>query len=65
MAVPKFFEFFPAVLQTLIDQNEKTRKLIRTECIELLSVSAEDCTELLPSGKHRTVDSRINGPSPI
>lgn len=60
MAVPKFFEFFPAVLQTLLDHSEKSRRQIRTECIELLSVSEEDCCELLPSGKHRTVDSRIN-----
>ena len=60
MAVPKFFEFFSAVLQTLIDHNEKTVKEIRIRCIELLSVSAEDCNELLPSGKQRTVDGRIN-----
>lgn len=60
MAVPKFFEFFPAVLQTLLDHSEKSRKQIRSECIELLCVSEEDCNELLPSGKHRTVDSRIN-----
>ncbi|MBR3764206.1 MAG: restriction endonuclease [Clostridia bacterium] len=60
MAVPKFFEFFSAVLQSLFDSNEKTVKQIRSKCIELLSVSEEDCSELLPSGKQRTVDGRIN-----
>lgn len=60
MSVPKFFEFFPIVLQTLLDKSSKTVKQIREESIELLSVSDTDCQELLPSGRQRKVDNRVN-----
>ncbi len=60
MAVPKFFEFFPSVLQALSNQQEKTVKQIREEVIQLMHVTDEDCEELLPSGRQRTVDNRIN-----
>ena len=60
MAVPKFFDFFPSVLHALLDGTEKTVKQIREESISFLHVSETDCNELLPSGKQRTVDNRIN-----
>lgn len=60
MAVPKFFEFLPVVLQALLNGSEKTVKQIRLESINLLSVTTEDCNELLPSGRQRTVDNRVN-----
>lgn len=60
MSVPKFFEFFPVVLQSLLEGTEKTVKQIRMDSIELLPVSEEDCNELLPSGRQRTVDNRVN-----
>ena len=60
MAVPKFFEFLPIVLQILLDDTEKTVKQIREESIMALGVSEEDCKELLPSGRQRTVDNRVN-----
>lgn len=60
MAVPKFFEFLPVALASLVDGSEKAVKQIRLECIEQLSVSTEDQNELLPSGRQRTVDNRIN-----
>lgn len=60
MAVPKFFEFFPGVLRVLTDGREKTVKQIREEAIAFLQVSEEDCKELLPSGRQRTVDNRVN-----
>lgn len=60
MAVPKFFEFLPVALASLVDGAEKAVKQIRFECIEQLSVSPEDQNELLPSGRQRTVDNRIN-----
>lgn len=60
MAVPKFFEFFPVVLQILLDKSEKSVKQIREEAILSLHVSEEDCKELLPSGRQRTVDNRVN-----
>lgn len=60
MAVPKFFEFLPVVLRVLLDGNEKTVKQIREESIVMLHVSDEDCKELLPSGRQRTVDNRVN-----
>lgn len=60
MSVPKFFEFFHVVLQSLLEGTEKTVKQIRMDSIELLPVSDEDCNELLPSGRQRTVDNRVN-----
>ncbi|MBR3905571.1 MAG: restriction endonuclease [Clostridia bacterium] len=60
MAVPKFFEFFPAVLRSLLDKTEKTVKQIREEAADDLNVSIDDRKELLPSGRQRTVDNRIN-----
>lgn len=39
MAVPKFFEFLPVALASLVDGSEKAVKQIRLECIEQLSVS--------------------------
>ena len=60
MAVPKFFEFFPVVLQSLLDGSEKSVKQIRMDSIKFLPVTEEDCNELLPSGRQRTVDNRVN-----
>lgn len=60
MAVPKFFEFLPIVLQVLLDKSEKSVKQIREESILALHVSEEDCRELLPSGRQHTVDNRVN-----
>ena len=60
MAVPKFFEFFPGVLNVLTDGQEKTVRQIREQAIVLMRVADEDCKELLPSGRQRTVDNRIN-----
>ena len=60
MAVPKFFEFFPGVLRVLMDRQAKPVKQIRAETIALMGISAEDCNEMLPSGRQRTVDNRIN-----
>lgn len=60
VAVPKFFEFIPIVLQILFDQEEKAVKQIRKESISLLHISEADCQELLPSGRQRTVDNRVN-----
>lgn len=60
MAVPKFFEFLPTILQILLDHSEKAVKQIREESISALHVSENDCKELLPSGRQRTVDNRIH-----
>ena len=60
MSVPKFFEFFPSVLLSLNDKAEKSTKQLREETVKLMHISEEDCNELLPSGKQRTVDNRIN-----
>ncbi len=60
MAVPKFFEFFPVVIQILLDKNEKTVKEIRIEAAKIMQLSEEDYNELLPSGRQRTVDNRVN-----
>lgn len=60
VAVPKFFEFLPIVLRILLDGTEKTVKQMREESIDMLQVSEDDCKELLPSGRQRTVDNRVN-----
>ena len=49
MAVPKFFEFLPIVLQVLLDKSERSMKQLREESIAALNVSEEDCKELLPA----------------
>lgn len=60
MSVPKFFEFFPTVLHILLNGSEKTVRQIRESSILALHISSEDCQELLPSGRQRTIDNRVN-----
>lgn len=61
MAVPKFFEFFTPVLQTLYENaGIMSVKDIRFSCYSRLNLSQEDISQMLPSGKQRTADNRIN-----
>ncbi|MBQ8151037.1 MAG: restriction endonuclease [Clostridia bacterium] len=61
MAVPKFFEFFRSVLQTLDNHaGVMSVKDIRMACHTLMNLSEEDLAQLLPSGRQRTADNRVN-----
>lgn len=61
MAVPKFFAFFTPVLEILYSKAEVTSvKDIRMECYQKMHLTEEDIAQMLPSGKQRTADNRIN-----
>ena len=60
MAVPRFFEFFAPVMSLLSTGETLHMKQIRAKAILLMGVTTEDQEQLLPSGRQRTVDNRIN-----
>ena len=61
VAVPKFFAFFTPVLEILYSKAEVTSvKDIRMECYQKMHLTEEDIAQMLPSGKQRTADNRIN-----
>lgn len=60
MAIPKFFEFFPAIMRVLEHGDVMHKSQIRTEVLEKLQLSEEERSALLPSGTQRVADNRIN-----
>lgn len=60
VSVPKFFDFFDSVLLSLSSGNVMSVKDIRHHCYSSMNLTEEDIAELLPSGRQRTVDNRIN-----
>lgn len=60
MAVPKFFSFFPAILRILSTGETLHVKQIRSQAFDLMQLSEEDRSVLLPSGKQRTAENRVN-----
>ncbi len=60
MAVPKFFVFFPHILRILDTGDTLHVKQIRMQVFERMHLSEEDRSVLLPSGKQRTADNRVN-----
>lgn len=60
MAVPKFFEFFPYILQVLSNGEVAHVKQIRTQVFECMQLSDDDRAVLLPSGRQRVADNRVN-----
>ena len=60
MAVPKFFDFFPYVLAVLNESETLSTAQIRKAVIAEAHLTEEDLSVMLPSGKQRTVDNRIN-----
>lgn len=60
MAVPKFFSFFPVVLRILNTGETLSVKDIRGQAFDFMCLSEEDRSVLLPSGKQRTADNRVN-----
>jgi restriction system protein len=51
MAVPKYYEFFPAVMECLRDGKEHTSKEISDYCSEYFKLSPDDLSEKLKSGQ--------------
>ena len=60
MAMPKFFDFFNPVLNILVSNDVMSVKEIRHLCYQKMKLTDEEIAELLPSGRQRTVDNRIN-----
>jgi len=60
MSVPKFFEFFPVVLSILSKSSVLSVAQIRKEAVSIMRLSDDDLAEMLPSGRQRTVDNRVN-----
>lgn len=51
MAIPKYYEFFPAVINCLSDGEIHSSREIREFCITAFNLSEEDCREQLDSGQ--------------
>ncbi len=60
MAVPKFFSFFPYILRALSTGDTMHVKQIRLQAFDSMHLSDEDRSVLLPSGKQRMADNRVN-----
>lgn len=60
MAVPKFFAFFPCILRILSTGETIHVKQIRIQAFDSMRLTEEDRSVLLPSGKQRTADNRVN-----
>lgn len=59
MAIPKYFEFFPTVIECLSDATLHTSKEIREYCISAFKLTKDDCLEQLESGQ-LVVNTRIS-----
>lgn len=57
--IPKFFEFFPAVLASVADGEAKPIGAIRDEAIRRMGISEADRAVMLPSGKQGVADNRV------
>ena len=60
MAVPKFFEFFEAFLKGVSDGDLHSAREMRNSIATIMALSDNDLAEMLPSGKQRTFDNRVN-----
>lgn len=60
MAVPKFFEFFSAILMTLSAGETLHVKQIRLLVFDRMRLTEEDRSVLLPSSMQSTADNRVN-----
>ena len=60
MAVPKFFAFFPCILRILSTGETMHVKQVRVQAFDSMHLSEEDRSILLPSGKQRMADNRVN-----
>ena len=59
MSVPKFFEFFEALLQSLQDGEIHTTDEVRSSIKGSMHLTKDDLTEMLPSRKQSTFHNRV------
>ena len=59
MAVPKYNELMPYVVQALGDGNIHTIKDVVAFCADILHLSEEDRQEMLPSGRQTVLANRV------
>lgn len=60
MSVPKFFEFFEGFLDAVRDGELHTAKEVREILAVRMRLTEEDRMEMLPSGRQRKFDNRVN-----
>ena len=60
MAVPKFFEFFGALLDALKDGETHSAKEVKETIAGAMNLTDADITELLPSGRQTIFSNRVN-----
>ncbi len=60
MAVPKFFEFFPVVMECLLPGEAVNAQSLRDFAVQRLNVSEEDRKVLVPSGKQSMFYNRVS-----
>ena len=51
MAIPKYYEFFPPIMEVLSDGKIHHFKEVRDYCVKYYSLTDEEQQEMLPSGK--------------
>lgn len=59
MAIPKYFEFFPPIMELLSDGITHTSKEIRDYCAKKFELSEEDLQEKVPSGHGSLLNNRV------
>ncbi|MDD6154986.1 MAG: restriction endonuclease [Eubacteriales bacterium] len=59
MSIPKFYEFFEQFLMELQDEQFHTAKEVRQGVAKRMNLSAEDLSEMLPSGRQTTYANRM------
>ena len=60
VAVPKYNELMPYVIQALGDGNIHTIKELEAFCVDALQLSVEDRQKMLPSGQKTALINRLN-----
>ena len=60
VAVPKYNELMPYVIQALGDGNIHTIKALEAFCVDALQLSVEDRQKMLPSGQKTALINRLN-----
>lgn len=59
MAIPKYFEFFPPIMEVLSDGKIHHFKEVRDYCVKYYSLTDEEQQEMLPSGNRSYVNDRV------
>lgn len=60
MAIPKYYEFFPPIMEVLSDGKIHHFKEVRDYCVKYYSLTDEEQQEMLPSGKKSYVNDRVS-----